>query len=391
MPKLTVFLLVLKLSLLGSDICYKIDKKYIKSNLKQPVGLIINIHDMFTNPQVNEYNATTGYVDIEFNTPKDIQYLSSAYLMCGTDDKNLFNCSKDGEGEILVKKIGNEVYFKLYGARMSQTPDDPIVYSFHGVSEDFIEGKKVSCFRSLDAVVEVKNFAKDKNRQIIIDSLKKLKDIVIYDIDYNDKVAIAVGEDNSVKTRKKQLEDEYHKPIVLFSYDSGKSWKYSYGKDDNIPFTRVKLIKNQEAIAVGSMEGSGGKIALTKDGGKSWKTVYEDGFINDIVQVKNSYIVVGFAVLKSEDGLKWKRVDKPNKKENDFYHVINIKDRLIASSYDEILYSDDFGRTWKNSFESSGAMYYLYKNNNKIYAWSKYNGELVSSDGKNWKFLSAKE
>ncbi len=126
--------------------------------------------------------------------------------------------------------------------------------------------KALPSFPSLDAIVEVENPKNDSQKKQLIDSLSRLKDIIIYDIDYNDEVAIAVGEDNSIETRKAYSQDEYHKALTLYSFDNGKSWNPTYG--DEIPFHSVKLIKGKKAVACGMMEGSGGIIALTEDGGK---------------------------------------------------------------------------------------------------------------------------
>ena len=333
--------------------CYQIDKQYIKTNLEPEAGVIVDIGSLFSNPTKDEYNITSGYVDILFDTPRYIPYAGNASLECSKEEnETIFHCEGDcdgGHASIMNKKDG--IYFKIGGARLSQTTDDPIIYWIEGRSEDYIKGKPVSCFPSLDAIVKVHNYEKDPNKAHLITSLSKLKDIIIRDIDYNDEVAIAVGEDNSVETRKSYSKDEYHKALILYSFDKGKSWQRTYREET--PFTDVKLIKEKKAIACGSMEGSGGTIAMTDDGGKTWKTVYSGDFVNGVTVHRDTFFAAGFSIMKSHDGMAWETIYKSDT-ELSAIESVDGK-RLIAVGDGLILFSDDNGMSWHKAKLSNDA------------------------------------
>ena len=194
----------------------------------------------------------------------------------------------------------------------------------------------------INAVVAVENFENDPYKAQLISSLSKLNDIIVLDVDYSDEVAIAVGEDNSTQTQEAASRDEYHKGVMLYSFDRGDSWKRSYW--DDIPITDVRLIKGKKAIACGSMAGSGGTIIMTDDGGKKWKAVYTGDTVNGVTVYRNILFSAGFSIMKSRDGTMWERVYSS---ERELYAIKSVSGkRLIAAGDGLILYSDDSAKHW---------------------------------------------
>lgn len=375
--------------------CYRIDKQYIHTNLKPKESVIVNIHSLYTHPQKDvERNLTMGDVDIVFDTPRYIRWAGNAYLHCAKEaNETVFNCSGDDDGgHMSIIKKPDGIYFKIEGARLSETTDDPIIYEIEGRSEKFIKGEPVSCFRSLDAIVKVHNYEKNPTKAQLISSLSKLKDMIIYDLDYNDKVAIAVGEDNSIETRKVSLKDEYHKALTLYSFDKGKSWHRTYGVDDSIPYSSVKLINGKKAVACGTMEGAGGEIAITENGGQSWNRVYSGGFLNSITVQQNSFFAAGYGILKSEDGIHWKSVYY--KKYQDFNAITSINNKRVLAVGDElIIFSDDKGKSWHRARVSKDISLQwareIYQKDGKMYVvmGEPDFGIIVSYDkGKSWQY-----
>ena len=375
--------------------CYRIDKHYIHTNLKPKESVIVNIHSLYTHPQQDaERNLTKGDVDIVFDTPRYIRWAGNAYLHCAKEaNETVFYCGGDDDGgHMSIMKKPDGIYFKIEGARISETTADPIIYEIEGKSEAFIKGEPVSCFRSFDAIVKVHNYEQDPLKAQLLSSLSKLKDMIIYAIDYNDKVAIAVGEGNSIETRKAYSKDEYHKALTLYSFDKGKHWYRNGGNNDTIPYHSVKLVKGKRAVACGTMEGTGGEIAMTENGGKRWTRVYSGGFLNSITVQKNSFFAAGYGILKSDDGIHWNRVYRNEHQELRAITTIDNK-RVLAVGDELIIFSDDKGKSWhKATFLNDASAQWareIYQKDGKIYVvmGDPDFGIIVSYDkGKSWQY-----
>ena len=394
------------LSAQSYDQCYQIDKQYLKiisgsqQNSFAGDGIMINIDAL--KERRDEAHRASKNIYFKFDT---------SHVVYHSDINNQIKCSKEKNGTIFyclgdfsnyidnnvtIEKRENDVYFKINHIRIFVSEDDLTVYDIEGKNRFFIKGKPVSCFRSLDAIVEVHNYEKDPRKAILIASLSKLKDIIIYDLDYNDEVAIAVGEDNSVKTRKLYAHDEYHKPLTLYSFDKGKSWQRTYGANDTIPYNSVKLIKGKKAVACGTMEGSGGEIALTEDGGKNWKRVYSGGFLYSVTVHNNTLFAAGYGILRSQDGIHWKRIYKSDNL--GFSAIASIANkRLIAVGDNRILLSNKSGTKWhkvnlSNDISADMARE-IYQKDGKVYVvvGGPNFSILASSDqGKSWRTLDSK-
>ena len=227
---------------------------------------------------------------------------------------------------------------------------------------------KATGYHLLAAMVNAQNFEKDIYKAKLIASLEKEKDIIIYDIDYNNQVSIAVGEDNSIETRKEKSKDEYYLGITLYSFDGGKHWEKSLGGD--IPMRRVIVLDGHKAIAIGSMEGAGGFVKMTNNAGEEWKIVYKGAFLNDITQHSNGFFAVGNGILYSKQGKQWHTVLE--EKAYEFTAILSVdKKRLILASPHQLFYSQDNAMSWQKAKVPSAIEYawlrYLYKDGKKLY------------------------
>jgi hypothetical protein len=395
MNRIVVMILMLGMLLqveAEEKLCYKINKAVIDSNLERAEGLLIDSNLSKLSPEILKKNQSF-YLYLSFDTPRYIPYAGMADLFCiQRDDPLLYSCFGDDDGGHVIMRVKKEgVYFKIGAARLSQTTDDPIVYSISGVTDKFVKAEPTSCFRSLDAIVKVDNFKKDEQKEKLIDSLSKLKDIIINDLDYRGRTAIAVGEDNSVATRVEKSRDEFYTGIILYSNDEGVHWKRVYEAD--IPISSVVLLNDKKAAAVASAAGTGGSIYLTENAGKEWSTVYSDVFLNDIAAQQNTIFAVGYGILKSSDGREWQTLIKGG--ENEFYAVISVdQKRLVVAGESMILLSKDKGKSWKKAklpadMGPGVLMHRLYKYRGKLYVRAYHPEDfcMVSSDkGESWEF-----
>ncbi len=381
--------------LFANSVCYHIDKKYIKTNLEPSESLLIDIGNMFNNPQKDEYNITRAHAIIEFDTPRYVPYLSGAYLECSQEEKGVFYCAGDCDGgHLSVKKKEDGIYFKIEGARMSETTDDPVIYEIQGKPDLFIRGEEKSCFQpTLDAMIDVKNFEQNREKEKIINALKNLKDIIIYDVDYKGQMALAVGEDNSLDSRKKSFKNEFHLGTILYSNDHGKQWHQVF--EGNIPLRRGILLDEKKAIVLGFIDEEGGSISSvvkrTDDAGKHWKTIYKGKSLRDIIQHNHGFFAVGEGIFYSKEGEKWEKVLKVE--EEKIYTILSLDShRLIAAGDRNIFFSKDDGKSWKaaeiTTDLSGDPMEYIYQKNDKLYIWVRHPdgfGLVSDDDGEHWK------
>lgn len=370
--------------------CFKIDARYIKNDFGASEGVIINIGNMFNNPKVNEYNITEAYAIVDLDTPRYIPYLSWAFMNCYQEENGVFTCGADDDGgHMSVKKQDDGIYFKIEGARLNETTDDPIIYIIEGKSDNFVKGEEKSCFQpSLNAIVKVKNFEENEKKSKLIDSLLALKDVVIYDVSYHQNIAIAVGEDNTLDTRLKSYKDEYHLGLILYSDDFGKHWNRIV--EGSTPLHRVIVLDDKKAIVMGSIEGAGGVVKKTDDL-KHWQTIYEGDFFNDIALHANEFFAVGHSIYHSKNGKDWKPIFKV--KDEEFFAISSIgKHRLIATGMHGIFFSKDDGIHWQRATVDNDEyglyMTYIYQKDDKVYIWARHPDgfKIVSDDdGEHWR------
>ncbi len=350
--------------------CYTLEKQQLLSNLPQHEGMLIDIASDRT--EEGQYLEPYAAI-ITFDTPRYIPDATGIYLDCSKSKyKNIFLCQDDKKKETLVLAFKkNHTYFDFEKLTLSDPYSSPKhIYYVSKNKKGFIRGTLSSCYRPMDAIIKIDREPKDQQAKQLLNSLNKLKNIIIYDFDYNDKVAIAVGEDNSIEIRKEQAQDESFKSLVLYSFDKGKHWNKH--TQYSIPIQKVILLQNLNALATASIEGAGGTILFTDNGGKKWKTIYDGMMIHDIMFVDNTIYASGYGIIKSEDGLHWQQLPV---KENEYFGLFSpAKNSLLVGGKGEILRSQDKGKHWKRTILPDKAKKFtwvsFYQKNHLLYARS---------------------
>ena len=361
---------------MSANSCYTLDKKDFKSNLKTEEDVLLNLP---SNPQ-ESFSAI-----VSLDTPKSIAYLGDNYFDCFRDGSIYYCGSDDDGGHMKLKFQNHKVYVALEYARLAETTDDPIIYYTEAKTKKFLEATPTDCFKEVDAIIKVEK--EDKKLEIILDALRKEKNIIILDIDSYEDFIIAVGVDNSIDTRKKLSENEYFKSVVLYSSDGGKKWEKE--TFEQLPLDRVLTIDSHSAVSVGTIPGDGGFISVTYDGGKSWKTVYHGGFINDITKTENGYMAAGFSILKSKDLKRWETSLALD--DISLNSILNIdKDLTIAAGDDVVYISRDATKSWEkldDTLTQSVSFNHIYIDKGNIYIRAVHpeGYSIVSEDyGKSW-------
>jgi hypothetical protein len=143
---------------------------------------------------------------------------------------------------------------------------------------------------------------------------------------------------------------------IAYSKDNGKTWTVvptgtgagtsTFG--DNV--INGIAYGNNTFVAVGTL----GKIAYSKDDGKTWTAVTNSTFIanrniQDIAFGNNTFVAVGFNQIgySKDDGKTWKQVTNTNYQYNNLFEIAYGNDRFVAGGDDDnkIVYSTD-GETW---------------------------------------------
>lgn len=127
----------------SNELCYKFDKKYFKSNLKDSYDVKIDVSFL------NYKDLEDKNMMIWLDTSSKIDYLGSNSLYCMKNDnqKNSYYCvGDDDSGQLYFNTKGKEVYLNLYHITLAQTPDEPVVYQlFPKEKDNLIKGEKVDC------------------------------------------------------------------------------------------------------------------------------------------------------------------------------------------------------------------------------------------------------
>ena len=165
----------------------------------------------------------------------------------------------------------------------------------------------------ISLTVKSQTFVKSESQKKKLLNSISIKNITIYDLDYYDDLVIAVGEDDSEKTRKLQTQDEYHEAVVVRSLDGGKTWrKIGKGLESSVPHDKVIVLDNKRILVASSIEGAGGTIVLSEDSGDTWDVRYSNACIESIKQIKGNTIVgktFGPTIKSIDGGKNW--VDVP--------------------------------------------------------------------------------
>jgi len=227
----------------------------------------------------------------------------------------------------------------------------------------------------------------------IKDSLVATTSKYWYDLDFNGNNGVLVGD---------------KKDIQKYSTDGGETWKFSTTITDNFFYMQkfVKFLSQNVVLSIGEGNEFNGVILpvyKSTDGGINWvkksqsfSTVYDrvkDAYFkNDLegIGVGSDGFSKAFLIKTSDGGETW------SNEVLDFAFglqaIVGIQNKIYAlGTSSQIIYSDDFGTTWKTSAKKTTASII-----NFSFAGGKglavtRNGDVYVSDdgtGKSWEYLS---
>lgn len=279
--------------------CYNFNKEDFMETLKKSEDIFVNLVLRDGNVERISFKFTTteGSFATYNCTSKKPQNYECSGLEDNSKDKIQFNLKEGG------------MYLHVDHMKMS-----PSSHTIRSKDKTFSQGIKTPCYLSVETVIAVGNVKKGSRKDKLLKSIN-LSDLVIYDIDYHQNLAIAVGADNSPKTRELQSQDEHHESVILRSIDSGKTWKRVAWKND-APHDNVIVIDEKNIVVTASMEGAGGLISRSSDSGKSWKNTYSGGMISSIKQVGKEIVatdIVGTVIRSKDNGKSWTETPKLQK------------------------------------------------------------------------------
>jgi len=245
--------------------CYQFNKKDFHSTFK--------VHeDIFVNTRIRD----AEYLEISFRKASDRENNLSSWLKCPDNKSNEYNCSsyndnnndktqfflKDDAMYLHVDYIGMSLYYES---------------TFHYIkskNKTFVKGVKSPCYLSLEPKINVKNVKKGSKKEKLLKSIN-IKDVIIYDLDYYEDFVLAVGIDNSPSIRESQSIDQVYQSLIIRSKDRGKTWQRIAGKGYAFNHNVIVLDKNR-AIISSEVDGAGGTLQGTSDGGESWSNILDD-------------------------------------------------------------------------------------------------------------------
>lgn len=215
-----------------------------------------------------------------------------------------------------------------------------------------------------------------------------------YDLDFNGNNGVLVGD---------------KKDIQKYSTDGGDTWKFSTTINDNFfgMLKYVKFLSSTEVIAIGEGNEFNGLILpayKSTDGGINWvkksqsfATVYDrvkDAYFKDDLEgigVGSDGFSKAFLIKTSDGGETWS--NEVLDYAFGLQAIVGIGNKIYAlGTSSQIIYSNDFGITWKTSakktpssiinFSFAGGKGFAVTSNGDVY---------VSKDGtgKSWDYLSS--
>jgi hypothetical protein len=292
--------------------CYRLDKVAFEETLDRPEDLLVRLGSL---PEMK--GDETVEVQVRFDTARFIPYVDGAELSCvrtdasesagGRESPRSYQCDGDDDGgHMRIERRGDGWYFLLEYTRMSVTTDDPFVHSVRSKRKRFLKGVPAPCYRKLQTRFAYRNVSEDPVIARLMHSLSRhSEDVIVNDLAVRGEIAVAVGLDNSIRTRMLQERDEYMPGVILSSRDGGRSWQRIFFED--VPFDRV-WVDDGVALALGTLEGAGGYLYRSVDGGEHWEQVYRGGYLNALVRFGAFYYAGGYRLLRSRDGRRWEEV-----------------------------------------------------------------------------------
>ncbi|HEY9129083.1 MAG TPA: sialidase family protein, partial [Sulfurovum sp.] len=275
------------------QVCYQFKKEDFNHTSKTADDLIIDI-------------TSKEYIGYKSSSSRQSYNSDIKYFGCVDNQPGHYDCSRWDSIEKMRYYIQDDVMYLHVDYIQIPMEDDSIIHHIRSKDKHFAKGSLTPCHLSMDPVIAVENIKKDTPKDHLLQSIT-IKDVIIYDLDYYKDLVIAVGEDNSPRTRELQSRNEHYESVILRSKNGGKEWE-RVGQRMNVPHNHVIVLDDQQIIIASSTEGFGGELMLSSDGGNSWKTTYSGGMIETLKQSDGDIIFTDTtgSVFKSKDsGKSW--------------------------------------------------------------------------------------
>ena len=299
--------------------CYIFNKENFNETLQLPEDIIAHIIYIDNVPRHLDFNF---FIPSEYTTFQNDALSSLGCLDDLNDSKRVsFEC----KGYNTIEKVkfymeDNSIYLYADYIQIASNSNTTL-YRIKSKDMTFTKGVKTPCYLSEEPSVAVKNVKKGSKQERLLKSID-IKDVIISDIVYHKDLAIAIGEDNSPRTRELRSEDMYDKPVILRSTNNGKEWQKT-GEEIEVLIDNLIMVDQKRIIISASMEGSGGSIWVSSDSGENWKRTYDDGMLESLKLIGEELIATQSTggVLKSKDaGQSWEVIPQEEKSEE----IINL-------------------------------------------------------------------
>lgn len=271
--------------------CYQFSKKDfdVTLNLSEDiiVGRIGNIDE-------------SSQLYLKFSASQDMPY--GAYFECTNAKAENYEClAPYNIGKMQVNMKDESMSIHIDFAQISEN-SEPIIHHIKSKEKTFSKGIGTPCYVSTEPQINIEDVKKGSHKEKLLQSIN-IQDVIIYDLAYHNDLVIAVGESNSLAMREMQTYEENYESIILRSTDAGKSWQMLGDKRD-IPNQSVIIIDEKRIVVAASMEGAGGSVYVSSNGGNSWRETYSDGMIKSLKLVDKELVLTDVVetTWKSKDG-----------------------------------------------------------------------------------------
>lgn len=288
--------------------------------------------------------ASREYIGFKFSSSrKSFSGYYGKFFECVEQESNHFECSRWDSIEKMDYYMKDDAMYLHIDYLQVSTEDDSLIHHIKSKDHHFVKGTLAPCYLPMEAVISVDNVKNGSLKDQLLHSIT-IKDVIIYDLAFHKDLVIAVGEDNSPKTREYQSQDEHHESLILRSTNGGKTWE-RVGPVDSIPHDHVIVLDEEQIVIASSIEGAGGEILTSSDGGKSWKNTYSGGMIESLKQEGNkiTFTDISGIVLTSKDGGEsWKETVSQEQSEVEEEEEIESKENNDESHLPSFLTSTEY-------------------------------------------------
>ena len=255
---------------ISSPTCYRFNKEDFHESLKIAEDVIVDYVVAEIDPE-----PTSMFLSFRFASSNQIPSVDFQCLISYHDnntDSNYEEVCTGGNNEKIKFYIKDNAMY-LHTEHLSlPLANKSITHYIYSKNTKLSKGLEVTC-SPRKAQIRMMNVKGGSKKKKLLESIN-INDVIIHNIDYNENVAIAVGEDNSLEDRLYRCQNGNHlrDPIVLRSTDNGKLWekvkKEYWGVDY---FNMASVIDKKNIIISGPSYNQTSIIFTSSDLGKSWK------------------------------------------------------------------------------------------------------------------------